>query len=426
MCASLRLSILPGVTLPRLYDAQVRDLNGDQQNDLLVGNSLTTNKVYINPGSGDFGSVVPFNVGSNTDDTRSIVIEAFDTQTAIIVGNAGQKNQLYFVPTVMTSFPSIQGEDIGTESDDTRSIAVGDVNSDTYTDIIATNAGMPPKMYLNPGGSNDFSEVTPVVAGGAGSGGVPGEESTYSLGLGDLDSNGFLDVIAGNQMYLNPGGTSAGDFTSVEAYSFTQLKDDVKSVAVWDLDGDGDQDVVFSTSNQVLIYLNPTGSMNRFFQGSSFFEGVNPTILTSGYESVIPRWVHLADLNGDGKVDLLVGMGVGAENHYYINPGSGDFQQAIRTDILGFNDNTRSIMAVDLNGDTVMDIVTANHGTTNKVYIGSLSGTTYSVANSAEITLGAETDKTYSIGIGDLNMDGVMDVVAGNRGESNKVRPKFS
>ena len=256
MCASLRLSILPGVTLPRLYDEQVRDLNGDQQNDLLVGNSLTTNKVYINPGSGDFGSVVPFNVGSNTDDTRSIVIEAFDTQTAIIVGNAGQKNQLYFVPTVMTSFPSIQGEDIGTESDDTRSIAVGDVNSDTYTDIIATNAGMPPKMYLNPGGSNDFSEVTPEVAGATGV--QKPNNAKIPLVLTDVKTvsseNPLLDIVTGTVVYRNTPSGLQETTTSIGMEPQTFM-----SIESKDINGDNLPDIVAAFEQNPTTPLRQSG-----------------------------------------------------------------------------------------------------------------------------------------------------------------------
>ena len=402
------------------------DLNGDSLNDLVVGNSLVANKVYLNPGSGDFGAVIPLKLGSDVDDTRSLVVSDFGSQRAIVVGNAGQSNRLYLVPGSAAGFPSVIGTAIGTEIDDTRSIAVADINMDTLMDVVVTNAGMAPKTYLNPGDPINFAAVVPTVSNYGpedGSSGSAGTEAAFSVGLGDVDSNGFLDVIAGNQMFLNPGGTSAGDFTHAEPYGFAQLSEDVRSVAVADVDGDGDQDVVFGTSAAVLVYLNPTGSMDRYFRGSAAFDGVNPIVLTSGYESVTPHVVVLADLNSDGHPELVVGMAAGEANHYYINPGDGNFKSAVRRSFFGSSLNTRSITVIDLNADGFMDILTANDGRTNKVYLGSIVGAEYIVGptEADAIPLGVETDRTFSLSVGDLNMDGILDVVAGNYGQTNKV-----
>ena len=45
-------------------------------------------------------------------------------------------------------------------------------------------------------------------------------------------------MIAGNKMYLNPGGAEAGNFEDATAYTFTQLSNDIQSVAVADIDRD--------------------------------------------------------------------------------------------------------------------------------------------------------------------------------------------
>ena len=398
------------------------DLNGDGSLDIVTGNSLRTNKVYLNPGSGAFASVTPLNVGSDRDDTRALVIDDFGSQRTIVVGNAGQTNKLYPVPTLPTQLPDVNGLAIGTDIDDTRSIRVADVDADAFKDIIVTNAGLPPKLYLNQAGSIDFSGVVPIVASRSPAGSAE-PDAFLPVGLADVDSNGFLDIIAGHQMYLNPGGTAAGDFTDAEPYSFAQLSEDVKSMAVADLDNDGDQDVVFSTSSSVLVYLNPTGSMDRFFRGSTVFNGANPIVITSGYEPVRPQSITLADLNRDGKADLVVGMAAGAANHFYINPGDGNFQSVVKQTFWGSASNTRSVVVTDLNADTIMDIVVGNDGQANVAYLGALDGATYSVgpAEGDAIALGGETDRTFAIGIGDMNMDGVIDIVAGNYGQTNKV-----
>ena len=103
-------------------------------------------------------------------------------------------------------------------------------NTDTLVNIIAVNSNGA-KTYHNPG-TNNFEAVQPSVVGGSGT------NAAFTLGLGDLDSNGFLDIIIGNQLYLNPAGSSPGIFTDVEPKQFAFLDNDVKSVAVSDVDRD--------------------------------------------------------------------------------------------------------------------------------------------------------------------------------------------
>lgn len=59
---------------------------------------------------------------------------------------------------------------------------------------MVTNAGLASKTYLNPG-TNIFSTVTPSSVGGS-----SGINAALALALGDLDSNGFVDIVAGNKV----------------------------------------------------------------------------------------------------------------------------------------------------------------------------------------------------------------------------------
>ena len=66
-----------------------------------------------------------------------------------MIGNAGQTNKLYPFPTTtdFNSFASISSTDIGTETDDTRSIAVADVDSDGYQVISAAPSICSPNFH---------------------------------------------------------------------------------------------------------------------------------------------------------------------------------------------------------------------------------------------------------------------------------------
>ena len=369
------------------------------------------NKLYINPGSGDFSAVTPVDIGSDSenDDSRAVVVDTFGSQLAVVFANAGQANKKYDVPNDLSSFDTHSGSTVGAyDVDDTRSIAASLINDVSFKDIVATNAGVATKQYTNPG-SSDFSHIPVRDAKKVGSGGE--ERAAYALAFVDIDSNGYLDIISNNEFYLNPGhGSSAGDFTGVEARKFGSLNPDVKSVAAADLDGDGDQDVVFATSREVLVYLNPTGSMNRFMSGSLFFDHVNPTLEISSASEL--RHISLVDLNGDSRSDLLVSTGLGGQSAFYINDGKGGFDQG---GVVGGAEDTRFMYAADMNQDGAMDILVANNGEANTLYFGDVTASTYSIASSIAIGTGAtQSGAHYTLGVGDMNSDGVQDVVVGN------------
>ena len=85
--------------------------------------------------------------------------------------------------------------------------------------------------------------------------------STTSLALGDLDGDGDLDLFVGNShlgeqnhMYLNDG---TGTFTDVTANRVPTRDDWTSSLALGDVDGDGDLDLVVGNAiGRDALYFN--------------------------------------------------------------------------------------------------------------------------------------------------------------------------
>ena len=171
--------------------------------------------------------------------------------------------------------------------------------------------------------------------------------------------------------------------------------------------------------------------------------------------------VVLADVNHDGKLDLIEGN-FGGVNKVYLGNGDGTFTWKSNLGTAG--DNTYSISVGDVNHDGNLDVAAGSWTAPCKVYLGNGDGTfqtgidiaastpTRAIAlgdvngdheddvviggtnvRAAEVytsngngyftykcDLGGSADWTESIALGDVNNDGKLDVVAGNSWASSK------
>ena len=128
------------------------------------------------------------------------------------------------------------------------SLVVGDVEGNGFLDLVMGNNGKGIDLYLSYGGT---LSATPVWSSGQ-------KRVSYGLALGDLDP-----AVAGSRelnnpalaVYLNEGGS----FSSVPSWSYWGFEI-VRSVALGDIDNDGYLDLVYgntrSTHHKVMLFLN--------------------------------------------------------------------------------------------------------------------------------------------------------------------------
>ena len=116
-------------------------------------------------------------------------------------------------------------------------------------------------------------------------------------------------------------------------------------------------------------------------------------------------------MNGDGTQDI-VAANIGEKNRIYLNQGNGKFEEFITFGSL--RDKTMSIALGDLDGDGDLDIVTGNNNSKNHYYINS--------GEKFKLNYFSEDNKiTYGISLGDLNNNGRLDVIESNSGDVNKI-----
>ena len=139
-----------------------------------------------------------------------------------------------------------------------------------------------------------------------------------------------------------------------------------------------------------------------------------PQVTTSTGADTLPVWTTLADLNGDGKTDLVTSLYLTDSVSVQLGNGDGTFQAA--TNILiasGFGPAENHL--VSLRGNGTLDLIVASFNTNQiAVLLGNGNGTFQSPLF---YTVGSATNTPTSLTTGDFNHDGNPDVALANTGD---------
>lgn len=176
----------------------------------------------------------------------------------------------------------------GTGGSNPISIAVADVNGDGKSDLFTAHNGNGTVGVLLGNGNGTFAAA---VAYGTGS------NNPISIAVADVNSDGKLDLLTANQGSSTVGvllGNGNGTFQPMATYS-TGPSSFPYSIAVADVNGDGKPDLL--TTNFILSTVGVLlGNGNGTFQAATNYN-------TGGNSA--PYSIAVADVNGDGKPDLL-------------------------------------------------------------------------------------------------------------------------
>jgi hypothetical protein len=278
-------------------------------------------------------------------------------------------------------------------------VIAADVNGDGKFDLISANFG-PPTISTN--------TLTILTNNGSG---VFGSNATLRVGkapfcvvAADIDGDGKLDLISANRgdgtltVLTNNGSGVFGSNATLN----------VGTVPAWvvaaDLNGDKSVDLVAANYTK-----KPSGFGNTLTVWTNNGNGVFGSNATLAVGSG-PFRVAVADVNGDGKPDLISANYVGRTLTVLTNNGSGVF---------GFNDtlavgtNVECVAVADVNGDGYPDLISANSGE-NTLTVLTNNGNGIFGFN---VTLFVGNGPAYSV-VADVNNDGKLDLISADNSSS--------
>ena len=376
------------------------DINGDDKLDIIVANYGTGNVgVLLNTGNGMFTLPTMYSTGSgttpmyvqavdvNSDSKPDIIVASRSTYNVIVLLNMG--NLMFTLPTMyatgVASLPSC--------------IQTADVNGDTKPDILVTNYGSNTLgIFLNLG-NGTFSAQTRYPTGD--------HSSTISVTTADLNGDNKLDIILANYDAGSVGvllNTGNGMFPSQTDYS-TGLNSGPISVSSADVNGDNKTDIIVANfdSATIGVLLN---------MGNGTF--TSQTIYSTGNASG-PRSLVAADINGDHKLDMIVSNRLAHNVGVFLNVGNGIFtNQTIYS--TGDGSSPVSVVTADINSDNMLDIIVANTQSDNiGIYLNVANGM---FTNPITYTTGYGSSPRSAVAV-DLNGDSTLDIIVANHDTDN-------
>jgi hypothetical protein len=321
------------------------DVNNDGYDDVVVGafrNNSNTGAAYIYYGSAS---------GITLSPNRTLTGAAIGDQFGLAVAGAGDVNNdgyddimvgaprnnsitgktyiYYGSASGPSALPDITltGAGVSDQFGYTLSPA-GDMNQDGYDDILVTSTtydSSTGRAYLYYGGSSMDSTPDVIFTGAA-----TEDNFGYSMGsAGDVNHDGFLDVIIGAYAndtaganagiaYIYYGGVSMDNVADVTLYGSAGDFFGNEVISAGDINDDGYDDVFIEAERYPDFSDCCTGRAYIYYGGASMDTVADLTFDAEshsdfgGYQTPLA----VADLNGDGYEDIIVGA-VGADDNAY-------------------------------------------------------------------------------------------------------------
>lgn len=342
------------------YGVVTGEFNGEAIPDVValsslrppVGQNPSNLKVYLATSVGVYGTPtyvpdgnVPLWLATadlNGDGLNDVVTASYDDGALAVFLNDKLSPGTFNSPLVLSSPGASQ-------------VAIADMNGDGLPDLISADFNVSLFLQSSPG---TFAAPISLYPDGA-----------NWVAAGDLNDDGAPDIAltdaVGVKVLMHTGAATSATFAApVSVFTQTVNQDVVGAnlIAIADVNGDGLNDLVITDPG-------PTGeqtpTVNVLLQNGASHGTFLPAVSYPIAAGDVSQSIVLADLEGSGKLDIVIGglNTVTVLLHDPANPGK--FLTASVYQVPGANE----IAIADINGDGKPDIVVSN-GVTNPVVNG--------------------------------------------------------
>lgn len=297
---------------------KVRDLNGDAHPDIIVGTTFQTqSQLYLGEGAGNFTNVtsthlpqIEASVGDlefgDVDNDGDLDVVLADWGSGSPMENDGGRTMLWlndgtahFSDATDTHMPDVLVKF-------SWELELVDIDNDYDLDILVSCKTCEGSKLFENDGAGQFDDITQTS--------LPQFSNNYDFEAMDMNGDGYLDLVTINDgnprehIFINNGGNGFEDATEQLWPRSENIPHDDNMAAFLDYDSDGDADFLIGSLNGPDRLLVNDGS-GQLTMDRDVFVGAD-TVKTLG--------IAVADLNGDGKLDVVQGQGE-SESPYLID-----------------------------------------------------------------------------------------------------------
>ncbi len=307
------------------------------------------------------------------------------------------------------------------------SVAVADVNGDGKPDLVMANACSADSCtngtvsVLLGNGDGTFQTAVNYASGGI---------LAYSVAVADVNEDGKPDLVVTNE--CGSGATcdgtvgvllGNGDGAFQTAVTYSSGGWNAYTVAAADVNGDGKPDLVVASQCASSCNAGIGGGVVGVLLGNG--DGTFQAPVTYGSGGLSTFWMVVADVNGDGKPDLVVANDCGSSATcgtdgtvgVLLGNGDGTFQTAVSYGSGGWG--AYAVAAADVNGDGKPDLVVTNDCPTGDTYCGNGASVVGVLLGNGDGSF--QPAVTYpssggsvSVAVADVNGDGKPDLLMAN------------
>jgi hypothetical protein len=352
---------LPNGIAGPCMSAAAGDPDGDGDLDLALAMEFQPKILLVNDGSGVFTDASA-QLPRTVHDSEDVAFADFDRDgdlDLVFVSEDDRADEL-FLNLIAGRFSDASAR---LRAGDTVSnaLVVVDLNGDGAMDVLTGNIGG--DLALINDGEAAFRNES------FGRWPQHGDSRTQDLELVDIDSDGDLDVVVGNEgqneLFLNNG---AGRLVDATAGRLPARHDETREIKAADFDGDGDNDLVVANVRFVTDW--PRRNFLLLNDGAGYF-----TDAPAGWLPFDDRddfAIQVLDVDLDGDVDIISPSTVfrGGVGDYLVllNDGRARFSTAPAGSVLpvGANGNGFDIEVADFDVDGVADLFLCNRASDSR------------------------------------------------------------